>query len=424
MRQFFGLAVLLALALWLAACSQEWAGDDDASPSDDDTTPSDDDDTTPSDDDDTSPPFTCDPDSLTSPVLAGEMLFDPADPHPGDTLTVIIRSTNGTEPAAAPSMALQVEGATGTSVEPTTMVAGGGDTLYYYAVADVQLGDVCLTGLIDGAAQEISGKVTVTPRPAGPDASNGVYKVTTNHQWTCAEQPTYGNEIHLYVLDEHGAGVPGSPIRVDYADSTDFDSIHNGGGDIPYSVTTDSNGYFLGYDYWPISDHGFVVFQLYLDNIASDIATEITTGWWETDDSDCNYCSTYAINTWGHWSHTVIWQLDPDASEICVVETDHAGQSVCGAPGHLHHHPDHRACWGRVVAVSSVGDVPQAPDVAELASVGRPVREAHHVPADRGVEDHQHVGVAVVVPREAVRTRLREQIGDTDVVVPQVRAGP
>ena len=358
MRQFLSLLVALAVPLGLSACSQEWSGDDAAVPSDDDDATGqddddhgdddshsgDDDDGQPGDDDDTAPPFTCTPDSLSSPVLDAEIHFDPADPHPGDTLTVILRSTNGTEPGQAPSMALQVEGAAGTTVEPTTMVAGGGDTLYYYAVADVQLGDVCVTGLIDGATPEVAARATVTPRPAGPSTAGGVYKVTSNHQWTCGEQPTYGNEIHLYVLDEHGAGVPGATIRIDYPDSTDFDSNYNGGGDIPQTVTTDGSGYFLGYNYWPISDHGFMVFQLYLDGLASDIATEITTGWWE-DDGSCNYCSTYAINTWGHWSHTVTWQLDPDATQICVVETDHAGQSTCGAPGHLHHHPDHRACW-------------------------------------------------------------------------------
>jgi hypothetical protein len=342
------LAIWAALLPLLLGCPGDDPGrrpvlDDDDTAGDDDGGP--DDDSVTDDDDTTAAPFTCEPGSLTSPVLAGEMLFDPADPHPGDTLTVIVLTTNGTEPAAAPSMAMQAEGAGGTVLEPTTLVAGGGDTLYYYAFADVQLGDVCLTGLIDGATPEISGEVTVTPRPAGPSAAGGVYKVTSNHQWTCSEQPTWGNEIHLYVLDEDGAGVAGVPIRIDYADSTDYASIHNGGGDIPPTVTTDGNGYYLGYDYWPTSDHGFMVFQFDLDGIASDVATEITTGWWETDDSGCNYCGMYAVNTWGHWSHTVIWQLDPAATEICVVPTDHAGQSACGAPGHLHHHPDHQACW-------------------------------------------------------------------------------
>jgi len=346
------LVALLVLPVLLAGCPEDDPGDrpvlDDDDDGDDDSLGDDDvgdDDTVTGDDDTTAVPFTCEPDALGSPLLAGEMLFDPSEPHPGDTLTVIVLTTNGTEPDAAPSMAMQAEGAGSTVLEPTTMIAGGGDTLYYYAFADVQPGDVCLTGLIDGTTPEIAGKVTVTPRPAGPSPAGGVYKVTTNHQWTCSEQPTWGNEVHLYVLDEHGNGVSGVPIRIGYADSTDVGSIYNGGGDIPPTVTTDGNGYYLGYNYWPISDHGFMVFQLDLDGIASDVATEITTGWWETDDTDCNYCNMYAVNTWGHWSHTVIWQLDPSATEICEVPTDHAGQSACGVPGHLHHHPDHQACW-------------------------------------------------------------------------------
>jgi len=353
MHRFCVWLALGLLGTWALGCTDEWSSDDDSGPGDDDATVGDDDasdddalpDDDAADDDTTAEPFTCEPDPLTSPTLAGVMLFDPADPHPGDTLTVIVKSTNGTEPGEAPSMAMQAEGAFGTVLEPITMIAGGGDTLYYYAFLDVELGDVCLTGLIDGTTPEISGKVTVTPRPAGPSAVNGVYKVTYNHQWTCTEQPTWGNEIHLYVQDEHGNGVPNATIRVDYADSTDVGSIYNGGDDIPETVTTDGGGYYHGYNYWPISDHGFLVFQLSVDGVASDIATELTTGWWETDEAGCNYCNLYAINTWGHWSHTVIWQLDPSATEICVVDTDHAGQATCGAPGHLHHHPDGQACW-------------------------------------------------------------------------------
>jgi hypothetical protein len=273
------------------------------------------------------------------------MLFDPAEPHPGDTLTVIVRTTNGTPPAAAPSLAMQAEGASGVTVEQTAMKAGGGDTFYYYAFAEVELGDVCLLGLVDGTTPEIAGKVTVTPRPAGPPLTQGVYKVVTNHQWTCAEQPTYGNEVHLRVLDEYGQGVPGAVVDIRYADTTDPGSIYNDGSTIPDTVTMDATGSFVGYDSWPISDNGLLVLELAVVGAPSDIATELTTGWWETNDEGCNYCSTYGVNVWGHWSHTVIFQRDPSATAICEVETDHAGQSACAVPGHLHHHPQHRACW-------------------------------------------------------------------------------
>ena len=292
-----------------------------------------------------SEPFTCAQEPTASPALAAMMLFDPAEPHPGDTLTVIVRTTNGTAPANAPNLVMQAEGAAGGVVEQTTMKAGGGDTFYYFAIANVRPGDVCLLGLIDGSTPEISGKVTVTPRPPGPPLTQGVYKVVTNHQWTCAEQPTYGNEVHVQVLDENGQGVPGAVVDVRYADSTDPGSIYNDGGDIPDTVTMDGSGAFVGYDYWPISDNGLLVFKLSVAGYPSDVATELTTGWWETNDAGCNYCNTYGKNVWGHWSHTVIFQRDPSAVESCEVDTDHAGQSACALPGHLHHHPQQRACW-------------------------------------------------------------------------------
>jgi len=328
------------------ASADDDTGDDDTADDDsgDDDTGDDDTGDDDSGDDDTGQPFTCEPQAVGSPVLGGEMLFDPADPHPGDTLTVIVKAP-GLAPGDAPSMAMQAEGAGGTVLEPTTIVAGGGDTFYYYAIPDLQLGELCLLGLIDGGTPEISAEILVTERPAGPPLTQGVYKVTSNHQWTCAEQPTYGNEVVVQVLDEHGNGVPHADVVVHYADSTDYATIHNGGGDIPETVTTDGNGTFHGYNYWPTSDHGFLVFQLWVRDDPSDVATEITTGWWETDDHDCSYCNQYGINVWGHWSHTVVFQLDPDATEACTVPVDHAGQSACGAPGHLHHHPTHQACW-------------------------------------------------------------------------------
>ena len=315
-------------------------GDDDTGPGDDDTGPGDDD----TGDDDTGQPFTCEPEAVGSPQLGAEMFFDPADPHPGDTLTVIVKAPD-LSPGSAPSMAMQAEGAGGTALESTTIVAGGGDTFYYYAIPDVQLGELCLLGLIDGVTPEISAEVQVTERPAGPPLIHGVYKVSSNHQWTCGEQPTYGNEVVIQVLDEQGSGVPNADVVVHYADSTDCGTIHNGGGDIPQVVTTDGGGTFHGYNYWPTSDHGFLVFSLWVQDEPSDVATEITTGWWETDDHDCSYCNTYGINVWGHWSHSIVFQRDPDATQACTVPVDHAGQSACGAPGHLHHHPTHQACW-------------------------------------------------------------------------------
>jgi hypothetical protein len=290
------------------------------------------------------PPFSCDAPAAESPVLDGLVLLDPADPHPGDTLTVIVRATNGLSRGDAPPMALEVTGRDGVqSFQPQAIE--GGQVLYYFAIPDVPEGDVCLRGIIDGAT-EITGKVTVTPRPPGPVVAGGIYKVVSNHQWTCDEQPGWGNELHVWVRDENGQGMPDVAVSLRPADTTDLGTIYNGEGEpLPERLVTGADGHAMTYVYWPISDNGLLVFEVAIDGLASDIATEITTGWWEDDLMGCNYCNTPTINVWGHWSYTVEFQRDPGATEICVVENDHAGMGACGEPRHIHHHPDVRACW-------------------------------------------------------------------------------
>ncbi len=291
------------------------------------------------------PPFSCDAVAAGSPVLDGLMLFEPAEPHPGDTLTVIVRATNGLSRADAPAMELEVTSLDGVDVlQPQT--TEGGEVLYYFAIPEVAEGDVCLRGIIDGGT-EIGGKVSVTPRPPGPIVAGGVYKVVANHQWTCDEQPTWGNELHVWVRDENGQGMADVAVDLRPVDSTDLATIYNGEENpVPAQIVTGSDGHAMLYDYWPISENGLLVLHVSVAGLASDIATEITTGWWETSPDDCNYCNTYAVNVWGHWSYTVEFQRDPSATEICVVENDHAGMSACGEPRHIHHHPDVRACWG------------------------------------------------------------------------------
>jgi len=290
------------------------------------------------------PPFACEPLQVDSHVLDGIVLFDPAEPHPGDTLTVVVRATNGLGRLDGPPLDLEVTSGSGTDVYSPQAVEGG-EVIYYYAIPDVAEGDLCVTGLIDGAP-EVSARVAVTPRPPSPPANQGVFKVVTNHQWTCGEQPTYGNEFDVWVLDENGVGIPGAVVDVGLADSTDLDSIYNDDGAIPSKLYTDGSGHYTGWNFWPISDNGLLVFQLSVDGAASDIATELTTGWWEDDLQGCNYCGEHGKNVWGHWSYTVVFQRDPVATEACVVDNDHAGMGACGTPRHIHHHPDVQACWG------------------------------------------------------------------------------
>ncbi len=298
---------------------------------------------------DAGPPFTCTPVATTSPVLDGVLTFDPADPHPGDTVTVIVRSQSLGR-AEAPPLELTATSASGDRVWPTNARAGG-DALYYYALSDVELGDYCLVGRVSGN-DEISGKFTVTPRPAPPTrCSGGIYKVTQNHQLTCAEQPEFGNEINIRVLDAQGQGVNGAVVRIGWP-NTVVRPIYNdtdppNPSDIPATVTTGSDGWFHGWNYWPISENGYMVFNLSVDGCASDVATEITTGWWESDNQGCRYCdpSFANRNVWGHWSYTVVFQLDLAATQACVVDNDHAGQGSGCEVMHIHHDPSHAACY-------------------------------------------------------------------------------
>lgn len=289
------------------------------------------------------PVFECEPTSADSPKLAAQLSFAPAQPHPGDTLTVIARATNGTSRQDAPEMELSVESADGVLVHPTQTIEGG-QALYYYAIPELPPGDICVLGLIEGQP-EVSGRVRVTPRPAGPPATNGVFTVVSNHQWTCDEQPGWGNEVHVRVEDQHGQGLPGMTVDLELADTTDLESIYNDAENIPAQLVTDDNGNAMFFNAWPISDNGLLVFEISVAGHASDIATEITTGWWEDDLMGCKYCGQGTINVWGHWSYGVTFRLDPDRSEACVVANDHAGMEACGSPRHIHHHPQHVACW-------------------------------------------------------------------------------
>ena len=291
------------------------------------------------------PPFQCTPATATSPVLAGTFLFDPAEPHPGDTLTVLVKSANYKQ-ANAPKMTLEATAGAGLDTEDVTIMAGGLGVIYYYAVPNLQLGDVCLLTRI-GGNPELAGKVTVTPRPAPPPSATGVYKVTSNHQFTCQEEVPWGNEFHVAVLDAQGSGVPGAVVDVRLPDTTDVASIKNASTKpVPKTLTMDSTGHYDDYYWWPSNDNGFTVFELSVQGTASDHATEITSGWWETDDTGCRYCDpSQPINVYGHWSHRVVFRLDATATDACVVPSDHAGMSACPSHGHAHHHATHEACW-------------------------------------------------------------------------------
>jgi hypothetical protein len=296
---------------------------------------------------DAAPPFTCNQVPTSSPVLDGIVALDPADPHPGDTVTVIVRS-QVLDRHEAPPMVLEETSQAGVRTWNTNHMAGG-RALYYYAVPNVELGDHCLLGKISGA-DEISARFTVTPRPAPPPRCNGgIFKVTVNHLWTCNEQPEWGNEIWIYTYDENGSPMPNVTIRIAWPDTT-LRPIYNdtdppNPSNIPETVQTDGSGLYHGYNYWPTNQNGYMVFNLHVDGCASDVATEITTGWWETDNYGCRFCNLSNRNSWGHWSHTVEFHLDTSATQACVIPSDHAGHESGCAQEHIHHDPNYTACY-------------------------------------------------------------------------------
>ncbi|MFH2005837.1 MAG: hypothetical protein ABI333_04530 [bacterium] len=297
---------------------------------------------------DAGPPFTCTQEPTSSPVLDAVIALDPADPHPGDTVTVVVRS-QGVDRPDAPPMELEVTSASGTVPWQTNAMAGG-RAVYYYALSNVEPGDHCVLGRI-GGAPEISARFTVTQRPVGPArCGGGIFKVIENHQWTCSEQPEWGNEVFIHVLDANGQGMANQPLRLDWP-ATTLRPIYNdtappAPSDIPPTVVTDGSGVFHGWNYWPINGNGYMVFNVSVDGCASDVATELTTGWWETDNGGCRFCDPSFLhrNVWGHWSYTVTFQLSVAATEACVVSGDHAGQQSCTVE-HIHHDPGHDACF-------------------------------------------------------------------------------
>ncbi len=290
----------------------------------------------------TGSPFTCEPEPADSPRLAARVALDPAEVHAGETLTVVVVATNGTGREEAPDMELEVTSADGVAVYSPQSIEGGA-AVYYYAVPHVPRGDLCLLGRIDGQP-EWSARVTVEDWPPVDPPPDAVWTLVSNHQWTCEENPEWGDFIDVVVLDEAGAPLEGVPVRVVPADSTDLATLYNKEVPLPGLLWTGPDGSVRVENVWPTNDNGLTVFKVWVDDGYSDVATEITTGWWEDDLAGCNYCSTYAVNVWGHWSHTVTFQRTPGARSTCTVGVDHAGMSRCGEPRHVHHHPTEPSC--------------------------------------------------------------------------------
>jgi hypothetical protein len=299
-------------------------------------------------------PFSCELEPL-SPSLALDAWTHPAAGHlAGQTVTLVLQSQN-TSKDDAPPLTTELVNRFGTRNIDDALLVGGALPVWYISVADLALGDNCIT-VRNGGQVEYAVKVVAGDPAPGVPRGDGVWKVTTNHQWTCDEQPMWGNLLHVYVEDEFGAPVEGATVNLRWTDDTVYPvppddaamSWEEHGQ--PKTLTTNAEGFADLWTPWgegirsPIDGKpGFVVFLVSMAGGASDTATEITTGLWEADDNGCNYCPQDAVNVYGHWSHTVVFRRDPNATQVCEVGTDHAGQASCSA-AHFFHDPDAPSC--------------------------------------------------------------------------------
>lgn len=298
-------------------------------------------------------PFTCTPQPV-SPTLAPTYWTHPAAPLAGQAVTVILQSGN-TDGASGPEISAELVNRAGSYTSTDFTLAGGSAAIYYISVGGLTVGENCVT-VRTGTSVEVSLKIMATDPGPGVARGGGVWKVTSNHQWTCGEQPTWGNLLHARVLDESGNPMEGAVVSMRWTDDIvypvppDETAMSWQEHGQAKSMTTGADGLAELFTEWgegirsPIDARpGYVNFLLSVEGGASDVATEITTGLWETDHSGCNYCSTYAVNVYGHWSHTVEFRRDPSATEICEVPSDHAGQQGCMA-SHFYHDPARSSC--------------------------------------------------------------------------------
>ncbi len=176
----------------------------------------------------------------------------------------------------------------------------------------------------------------------GKAQTSFTYKVTRNHQWTCEEQPDWGNEVHILVKDE--AGRPLSGIQVEYWHDYRWGSkMPNDSPPLPSGVlTTDDQGKILWYNSWPgclgnqCPNNGDVRVNFFFKvrNAPSDTAVEITTGYWGDEckkgticpERKCEGCGgCVCVNVWGHWSYSIEFTKKSGSLTEEEIPTDHEG---------------------------------------------------------------------------------------------------
>jgi hypothetical protein len=311
--------VAAAIVLVLAACSGTTAGTarDDAGSALDATAPDGAiDSPTDAARDDAGTVDTGAPLPTCAPVAGSDatIRFDPAAAWAGGTVRVAA--------TAAPdytNVGVRVVGGT-PQPDPRWIGVSGTPHTWSWSLSPLAAGASCVEFFADPASTPYARALLVVGEDAPAVAP---FKVTQNHQWTCEEEYEWAINVDVRVEDEAGAPIAGARVALEH-DPCDL----RGSPEPPAELVTGDDGTVRWENYYPRC-----FFHLRAADAPSDTAIEIYTGIWETQPdasgADCNYCSEFAQNVWGHWSYSITFRRTPGATEICDVPTDHAGQSRC-----------------------------------------------------------------------------------------------
>lgn len=236
--------------------------------------------------------------------------FDPPEPWSGSSPRVRVHGDLGLT-----NVALAVDPDDSAPAPEWIDVEGDGPWTWIWSLPLVEAGDYCVVFAADPEGQVYQRArlhVDRDPPAVAP------FEVIENHQWTCEEMYTWAINVDVRVIDETGAPMPGVRVLVEH-DPCDIAEDHPP----PTEVVTDGEGFARWENYNPDC-----FFHLSVADAPSDRAIEIWTGIWEEQEG-CNFCNTFAVNVYGHWSYSVTFQRTPGATEVCQVQNDQAGQSRC-----------------------------------------------------------------------------------------------
>lgn len=257
------------------------------------------------------------PPPICEPVTGSGITIstDPSAPWDGGSARVRV---SGDVPLT--NVQLAVEGDEPVPVPSWIEVVGDGPWTWSWSLSSLRTGSYCLTFSADPDSRVYQRAPLLVTGEAPPVAP---FTVVENHQWTCEEEYTWAINVDTIVLDEVGVPIPGVRILVEHEPCETAEDHPP-----PSELITDDDGFARWENYNPRC-----FFHQRIAESPSDTAIEIYSGIWE-DQEGCNYCSTFAVNVWGHWSYTITFQRTPGAGEICEVPTDHAGQSRCAPTLH------------------------------------------------------------------------------------------